>query len=315
MSQKHDPDFDRGTVRYLASELEIPARLAEAGGATAAAAMAELKKAHIAGSGGMRANHVAEAQKHIAALDPRRHGDLLQHLQAIVVTLGGTPQRTELAHVTPGEIVIPAELRTPELMAALRAVAEAQGIDLERYLVGNRRNSVNPRTGQSEFYCSPLNDQPPSANAQPPLGTQIADLYLNYFPKMANGAGHVGIGVNTPQTKGFYPADSDGVSQAKEFFGLPVPGVIKDDPITAPHETLRIPTTPAQDRAAQEELDRRSANPGNYQLYNEQCTNNVARGLRAGQVEVPSDATLNPLDNRYPPAFFEALKKKYGRAP
>ncbi len=133
MSQKHDPDFDRGTVRYLASELEIPARLAEAAGARAAAAMAELKKAHIAGSGGMRANHVAEAQKHIAALDPRRHGELLQHLQAIVVTLGGKPQKSELAHVTPGEIVIPAELRTPELMAALRAVAEAQGVDLSRY--------------------------------------------------------------------------------------------------------------------------------------------------------------------------------------
>ena len=90
MSQRHDPDFDRGTVRYLASELEIPARLAEAGGTIAAAAMAELKKAHIAGSGMMRANHVAEAQKHIAAIDPQRHGELLQHLQAIVVTSAGS---------------------------------------------------------------------------------------------------------------------------------------------------------------------------------------------------------------------------------
>ncbi len=54
MSQKHDPDFDRGTIRYLASELEIPARLALAGGAEAAAAMAELKKAHIAAIPGLQ---------------------------------------------------------------------------------------------------------------------------------------------------------------------------------------------------------------------------------------------------------------------
>ena len=51
--------------------------------------MAELKKAHIAGSGMMRANHVAEAQKHIAEIDPRAYGDLLQHLQGVVATLGG----------------------------------------------------------------------------------------------------------------------------------------------------------------------------------------------------------------------------------
>ena len=151
MSQKHEPDFDRGTVRYLASELEIPPRLAESGGAAAAAAMAELKKAHIAGSGMMRANHVAEAQKHIAAIDPQQHSELLQHLQAIVVTLGGKPEHTELVHATPGEIVIPADLRTPELMAALQAAAEAQGIDLSRFEVGNGRNSVNPRTGLVEF--------------------------------------------------------------------------------------------------------------------------------------------------------------------
>ena len=312
MTKKHDPDFDRGTVRYLASELEIPSRLAEAGGATAAAAMAELKKAHIAGSGMMRANHVAEAQKHIAGIDQRQHSDLLQHLQAIVVTLGGKPERAELAHVTPGEIVIPAELRTPEVMAALRATAEAQGIDLERFEVGNRENSMNPKTGQAEFYYSPMEHPGIPATTQEPFGTQVADLYVNYFPKMANGAGHVGIGVNTPQTKGFYPADSDLVSQTKELFGLPVPGVIKDDPVSAPHETLRIPTTPEQDRAAQEMLDLRAGNPGNYQLYNDQCTENVAKALRAGQVDVPSDATVNFLDDRHPGLFFEALKKRYG---
>ena len=110
------------------------------------------KKAHIAGSGMLRTNHVAEAQKHIAGIDPQQHHELLRHLQTIVMTLGGKPRHMELAHVTPGEMVIPAELLTPELMAALQATAKAQGIDLSRYEVGNRRNSVNPHTGEPEFF-------------------------------------------------------------------------------------------------------------------------------------------------------------------
>ena len=310
MSQRHDPDFDRGTVRYLASELEIPARLAEAGGTIAAAAMAELKKAHIAGSGMMRANHVAEAQKHIAAIDPQRHGELLQHLQAIVVTLGGRPERTELAHMTPGEVVIPAELRTPELMAVLKAAAEAQGIDLDRFLVGSR-NSINPNTGLEEFAFGPAWDQQ-QATRNTPAGPQVADLYVSYYPKSALGAGHVGIGVNTPGTKGFYPASDDPISRVKQGLGIPVPGAIKDDPIDQPHETLKIPTSAEQDRAVQEMLDRRAVNPGNYTLNDQQCTDNVAQALRAGQVIPPSDSTPDVWDDMIPRSFFSKLKGRYG---
>jgi hypothetical protein len=58
---------------------------------------------------------------------------------------------TEVAHVTPGEIVIPRELQTPELMQALAEAAEAQGLDLASFQVGSGRNSINPKTGRPEF--------------------------------------------------------------------------------------------------------------------------------------------------------------------
>ncbi len=235
MSKQHDRDFDRGTVRYLAAELEIPAQLAEAGGVRAAAAMDDLKKAHIAGGGMMRAIHVAEAQKHIAAIDPQKHPELLQHLQAVVLTLGGKPQRTELAHVTPGEIVIPAELHTPELMAALQAAAKVQGIDLSRFEVGNRRNSVNPWTGKEEFFD-------PSDTAtldqrklcQLPDGRIVpySELPLGYATVGAGGANtDMGVGV----TAGHVIANSNQPT-------LPKPGGLagggKSGPVTSPASTV-----------------------------------------------------------------------------
>ena len=77
-----------------------------------------------------------------------------------------------IAHVTPGEIVIPRRLQTPELMAALARAAQTAGLDPRRFQVGNRRNSVNPRTGQAEFaenpYVDPLAPLASLAGMRPP---------------------------------------------------------------------------------------------------------------------------------------------------
>ncbi len=54
---------------------------------------------------------------------------------------------SEIAHVTPGEIVLPQALQTPEVMAALQAAAAHAGADLGRFQVGNPASRVNPATG------------------------------------------------------------------------------------------------------------------------------------------------------------------------
>ncbi len=66
----------------------------------------------------------------------------------------GRGNDTEVAHVAPGEIVLPKALQTPEVMAALGKVAAARGVPLARLRVGDARNSINPKTGAPEFDLS-----------------------------------------------------------------------------------------------------------------------------------------------------------------
>jgi len=65
-------------------------------------------------------------------------------------------QEKYLAHVTPGELVIPVALQTPEVMAAVDWVAAGFGIPLDRLRVGARSNSINPQTGAPEFFLEGL---------------------------------------------------------------------------------------------------------------------------------------------------------------
>ena len=60
---------------------------------------------------------------------------------------------TELAHVTPGEMVIPkAVLAQPGVQAMLSGAFAEAGRDPARFVVGARGNSRNPRTGMREYY-------------------------------------------------------------------------------------------------------------------------------------------------------------------
>jgi hypothetical protein len=113
--------------------------------------MNALLRARQAGGGALRQKYLADAQSHIARIDPTQHAELLQHLQAHVLAMGGRGDDTELAHVTPGEIVIPKPLQTPEFLKALYLGARALGIDPVRLVVGSGENVINPRTGQPEF--------------------------------------------------------------------------------------------------------------------------------------------------------------------
>ncbi len=63
----------------------------------------------------------------------------------------GRGSDTEVAHVTPGEMVIPRVFQTPEVMAAIAKVAAAHGVPLDRFRVGDVHNSVNRKTGAPEF--------------------------------------------------------------------------------------------------------------------------------------------------------------------
>jgi len=124
------------------------------------------------------------------------------------------------------------------------------------------------------------------------------DVTVARYPG-AGGFGHVGVGVNTASTTGFYPSPT--ASNWNVITGQPVPGVMLPDTRT-PIETITIPTTPSQDRSIQEYITRRTANPGIYDLNDRNCTTTVREALRAGGVNTP--------DTIFPHVLLDHLKRQ-----
>lgn len=56
-----------------------------------------------------------------------------------------------VAHVTPGEISVPPEIQTPDLIAKLRQAFQHAGVDLSQFTAGSNANARNPATGAPEL--------------------------------------------------------------------------------------------------------------------------------------------------------------------
>ena len=65
---------------------------------------------------------------------------------------------TYIVHAAEGETMVPMEVldNNPRLKKMLFAQMQEMGIDPERYIVGNELNSINPVTGQPEFFLKKL---------------------------------------------------------------------------------------------------------------------------------------------------------------
>lgn len=67
---------------------------------------------------------------------------------------------SQMAHVAPGEMVVPRQImqNRPEVAQGIAAAFADEGVDPRRYTVGSPNNSVNPMTGQPEFFWKELLD-------------------------------------------------------------------------------------------------------------------------------------------------------------
>ena len=110
-----------------------------------------LRRARDVGGGPLRMKYLEQAQRQIAKLDPARYARVISQLQSEVLALQGRGGDTKVVHVTPGEIVIPRHLQTPEFIARFVRLAHAHGINPAQFQVGNPHNRINPQTGQPEF--------------------------------------------------------------------------------------------------------------------------------------------------------------------
>ena len=64
----------------------------------------------------------------------------------------------QVAHVAKGELVVPKQIlrKRPDLRQEIYQEIEKYGVKGKRYVVGNKANSINPYTGQPEFFLKKI---------------------------------------------------------------------------------------------------------------------------------------------------------------
>ncbi len=82
-------------------------------------------------------------------LEKKRMKERVRKAQELAAA--GRGEDTEIAHVSLGELVVPAALQSPEVLDVLRRTAAFQNIPFDRLRVGSPKNSINPNTGVAEF--------------------------------------------------------------------------------------------------------------------------------------------------------------------
>jgi hypothetical protein len=93
-------------------------------------------------------------------------------------TLGRNEDDT-LAHVATGEMVVRPEVLGPKLTNQIKDTMKGFGLDPARYTVGSGANSLNPVTGQPEFFLSGL-------FGSSGTGKYLKELQNKYLPQIEN---------------------------------------------------------------------------------------------------------------------------------
>lgn len=74
-------------------------------------------------------------------------------MNKMTIAKKGRGTDTVLGHLTKGELVIPREmLASKELKKVLKKAFDVAEADMDAYIVGNAKNSINPETGHPEFF-------------------------------------------------------------------------------------------------------------------------------------------------------------------
>jgi len=105
-----------------------------------------------------------------------------------------------IIHATEQEVVVPRDVveNNPELVGQIKQAIAADGTDPERYVVGSKSNSINPYTGQPEFFKFIKNIVNKVKKVIKKAAKIILPVAINYFlpglGTIASGAIGAGIG-------------------------------------------------------------------------------------------------------------------------
>lgn len=145
---------------------------------------------------------------------------------------------TRMAHVSPGEMVVPQQVlqRNPKVARGLGRAFRDVGADPKRYVVGSKRNSINPITGEPEFFLDKILPFLTSAAQNPLVQGAIGNVALQAIrgkkpslrDALIGGAIGGGIGAFTGSGTGLDALDNLlGVAQTTSKAVGPVTNVSK----------------------------------------------------------------------------------------
>ena len=129
----------------------------------------------------------------------------LNNFNSFVSSLGGLGryEDTYIVHAAEGETVVPMEVfnRNPVLKERLFESMRDMGIEPERYVVGNELNSINPITGQPEFFLKNIGK---FINRIMPGDTEkYLPIAAGFFPGLSTlAAAGIGAGIGAVSAAG-----------------------------------------------------------------------------------------------------------------
>ncbi|MEQ8510649.1 MAG: hypothetical protein RIB43_16720 [Rhodospirillaceae bacterium] len=143
--------LDQGLAAQYAAQAGLDPDLAADAGEAVWDVLKSLRDATSATDPQRQAKLVRRTKARLAKANLSRHDELVQHIEAKLLALQGRGGDTELAHLTPGEMIVPPQLQTAEVVRALQQAAHTAGIDMAQYTAGSQASRMNPETGLEEF--------------------------------------------------------------------------------------------------------------------------------------------------------------------
>ncbi|MDX2143010.1 MAG: hypothetical protein SFV19_06625 [Rhodospirillaceae bacterium] len=123
--------FREGLTAMAANAVGVDPDLAIDAGENATSVLNSIRRA-AKDRGPNRAHAVRDAQHQLRRISAYKHGELVSALQTKILALQGRGGDTEVAHVEPGEMVIPRALLTRELVDFVHREAARKGIEADR---------------------------------------------------------------------------------------------------------------------------------------------------------------------------------------
>jgi len=154
---------------------------------------------------------------------------------------------TRMAHVAPGEMVVPRQVmqNNPQMAQGIASAIRSEGVDPRRYMVGTPQNSINPNTGQPEFFLPQLASFAATALGSNAVKGALTSLAIRKLQGKKAGlrealiGGILGEGIGGAMGKGtsianLFGGASGGPSMASEAAGdLAAEGLRKQEAVNA----------------------------------------------------------------------------------